>query len=56
MTWSLTFFDKNLKIERIDNDDLQLMEARDNRAHNNENKIEFFEDLGFKEKQERSVV
>ena len=47
VTRSLTFFDKNLEIEKIDNDDLQLMEARDNRAQNNENKIEFFEDLGF---------
>ena len=33
----VTFFDKNLEIERIDDDDLQLMEARDNRAQNNEN-------------------
>ena len=37
VTRSLTFLDKNLEIERIDDDDLQLMEARDNRAQNNEN-------------------
>ena len=40
VTRNLTFLDKNLEIERLerlDDDDLQLMEARDNRAQNNEN-------------------